>query len=106
MGLRDRQEKPGCRAAPRELGISVAYDTSPVVQGRRTVVMPLDRQYRYSTGVQYDFSKDLTLGAAYTLIDAGDAPLNTEGGLARGNLVGHYSPNFIHAIGVNLAKRF
>jgi long-subunit fatty acid transport protein len=77
-----------------------------VVQSRRTVAMPLDRQYRYSTGVQYDVAKDLTLGAAYTLIDAGDAPFNMESGPLKGNLVGRYRPNFIHAIGLNLNKRF
>jgi len=83
-----------------------AYDTSPVVEGRRTVVLAIDRQFRYSTGVQYQLSKDLTLGAAYTLIDLGAAPFNTEGGIARGNLVGHYQPNFAHVIGFNLGKRF
>jgi len=83
-----------------------AYDTSPVAQGRRIVVLPVDRQFRYSTGVRYDVAKDMTLGAAYTLIDMGSAPFNTESGPLKGNLVGHYEPNFIHAIGLNLVKRF
>lgn len=95
------------RVAPAWLvSAGFAHDTSPVAQGRRTVALPLDRQYRYSTGVQYDVAKDLTVGAAYTLIDAGSAPFNTEGGVLRGNLVGHYKPQFFHAIGVNIGKRF
>lgn len=93
-------------APPWLVSAGFAYDTSPVAQGRRTVLLPLDRQIRYATGVQYDVAKDLTLGAAYTLIDGGSAPFNTESGDLRGNLVGHYKPNFIHAIGVNLNKRF
>ena len=57
-------------------------------------------------GVQYAFSKTLTLGAAYTLIYAGTAPVNQLGGPLSGALVGNYAPNFIHAIGFNLAWKF
>jgi long-chain fatty acid transport protein len=83
-----------------------AYDTSPVAQDHRTVVLPLDRQIRYAAGVQYDLSPTATLGVAYTLISAGDAPVNQDAGPLRGTVVGHYRPNFIHAIGLNLTKRF
>ena len=83
-----------------------AYDTSPVDESDRTVTLALDRQIRYAGGVQYDLSKSATLGAAYTLISTGDAPLNQDGGLLRGTVVGHYRPNFIHAIGLNFSYRF
>ena len=46
------------------------------------------------------------LGAAYTLIYAGTAPVNQLGGPLSGALVGNYAPNFIHAIGFNLAWKF
>ncbi len=95
------------RVAPSWLVMAgFAYDTSPVVEGRRTLATALDRQFRYSAGVLYDLNKDLTLGAAYTLIDMGDAPFNQQGGPLTGNLVGHYAPNLVHVVGFNLSKRF
>ena len=83
-----------------------AYDSSAVSNSRRTVAFPVDQQFRYALGVQYILSKTLTLGAAYTLIYAGTAPVNQTGGPLSGTLVGNYVPNFIHAIGFNLAWRF
>jgi long-chain fatty acid transport protein len=83
-----------------------AYDTSPVSETNRTVALPLDRQIRYAAGVQYDLSQATTLGVAYTLISTGDAPVNQDAGPLRGTVVGHYQPNFIHAIGLNFSHRF
>src|SRR5262249_4390442 len=83
-----------------------AYDTSPVSESNRTVALPLDRQIRYSGGVQWDWSKFTTLGIAYTLISTGDAPVNQDAGPLRGTVVGHYRPNFVHTIGLNLTHRF
>jgi long-chain fatty acid transport protein len=83
-----------------------AYDTSPVDEANRTVALPLDRQIRYAAGVQYDLTQATTLGLAYTLISTGDAPVNQDAGRLRGTVVGHYRPNFVHAIGLNLSHRF
>jgi long-chain fatty acid transport protein len=93
-------------APPWLLTAGFACDTSPVSESNRTVTMALDRQIRYSVGVQYDLSQSTTLGVAYTLIGTGDAPVDQAAGPLRGTVVGHYEPNFIHAIGVNLTKRF
>ncbi len=93
-------------APPWLLTAGFAYDTSPVDEDRRTVLLPLDRQIRYAAGVQYDLSANTTFGLAYTLISTGDAPVNQEGGPLRGTVVGHYRPNFVHAIGLNFSHRF
>ena len=42
-----------------------AYDSSPVKNSNRSIVLPLDRQYRYALGLQYELRKNITLGAAY-----------------------------------------
>jgi long-chain fatty acid transport protein len=60
-----------------------AYDSSAVSDCRRTVAFPVDQQFRYALGVQYVLSKSLTLGAAYTLIYGGTAPVNQTGGRSR-----------------------
>ena len=95
------------RVAPAWLlSAGFAYDTSAVSDANRTVAFPVERQFRYAFGVQYAVNKDVTIGAAYTLIDAGSAPINQAGRPLQGTLVGDYSPNLLHAIGFNVTWRF
>jgi long-subunit fatty acid transport protein len=56
--------------------------------------------------VQYDWNKDLSIGMAYTLIDAGSAKINQSGGPLRGDLEGEYDTNFVHAFNLNFVYRF
>lgn len=100
LGIRYRFAKPWLWS------VGVAYDSSPVDDEDRTPDMPLDRQIRLGTGLQYDWNEDITLGAAYTFIDAGDAKIEQEGSPLRGDLEGDYETNHIHAIAVNLIWRF
>jgi long-chain fatty acid transport protein len=83
-----------------------AYDTSAVSDANRTLAFPVDRQFRYALGAQYALSKNITVGADFTLIDAGSAPVNQGGGPLTGTVVGSYSPNLLYAVGLNLAWRF
>jgi long-chain fatty acid transport protein len=46
-------------------------DTSPTDEDTRTPDLPLDRQIRIGTGIQYDWNKDVTIEAAYGYLDAG-----------------------------------
>jgi long-chain fatty acid transport protein len=94
-------------AEPWLLMIGWAYDTSPISSSKdRSPVLPVDRQFRYAAGVQYDWSKNLSVGVAYTLIDAGDCKINKEGTPLTGQLVGKYDPNLIHAFNLNFVYRF
>ena len=60
-------------AEPWLWSVGFAYDSSPVDDKDRTVDMPLDRQIRIGTGLQYEWNENVTLGGAYTYIDLGDA---------------------------------
>jgi long-chain fatty acid transport protein len=83
------------------------YDTSPTSSSSdRSVVLPLGAQFRYAAGVQYDWSKDFSIGLAYTLIDAGGAKVNSASGGLKGNIKGEYDTNFIHAFNLNFVYRF
>lgn len=94
-------------AEPWLLMAGWAYDTSPISSSKdRSPALPVDRQFRYAAGVQYDWSKDVALGAAYTLIDAGDCKINKAGTDFTGELVGKYDPNLIHTFNVNFIYRF
>src|ERR1700687_4103997 len=39
-----------------------AYDSSPVSRANRVPTMPIDRQLRYGTGIQYEINRDVTAG--------------------------------------------
>jgi long-chain fatty acid transport protein len=94
-------------AAPWLLMAGFGYDTSPTSSSsERSPVLPLGAAFRYAAGVQYDWSKDFSIGAAYTLIDAGSAKVNQTGGPLRGDLAGEYDPNIIHAFNLNFVYRF
>ena len=87
------------------LSVGFAYDESPVEDKYRTPDMPLDRQYRYATGLQYDLSEDVTIGAAYTFLDAGDARIK-QASDSKGDLVGKYETNYINFFNLNVVWRF
>ncbi|MGD9306017.1 MAG: outer membrane protein transport protein [Desulfobacterales bacterium] len=86
--------------------VGAAYDTSPTDEDTRTPDLPLDRQVRIGTGIQYDWNKDVTVGAAYEYLDAGDAEIDQEGGPLQGSLKGDYDTNAIHFFAVNLIWKF
>ena len=69
-------------------------------------MLPLDRQLRYGTGLQYEIDRDTTVGAAWTLMDAGPGPFsNTRGPLA-GTLQGHYSTNLYNFVFLTFIRKF
>lgn len=83
-----------------------AYDSAPVSQANRNAALPIDRQLRYGTGIQYEINRDITAGAAWEFMDAGPAPYsNTRGPLA-GTLQGHYSTNYLNFAALNVIWKF
>ena len=94
-------------ADPWLLMAGFGYDTSPTSSSsQRGPVLPLGATFRYAAGVQYDWNKDFSVGAAYTLIDAGTAKVNRTGGPLKGDIEGEYDTNFIHAFNLNFVYRF
>jgi long-chain fatty acid transport protein len=94
-------------AEPWLLMAGFSYDTSPTSSSSdRGPVLPLGAFFTYSAGVQYDWSRDLSIGVAYALIDAGPAKVNRTGGPLKGDLKGEYDTNYIHAFNVNFVYRF
>ena len=86
--------------------IGFAYDSSPLDDEDRSPDYPIDRQIRLGTGLQYDWSEDMTIGAAYTYLDTGDAEIDWEGRPLQGDIKGDYDPNHTHAFALNLIWRF
>jgi long-chain fatty acid transport protein len=83
-----------------------AYDSSPVSRANRVPTMPIDRQLRYGTGIQYQISRDITAGAAWEFMDAGPAPYSARRGPLAGTLQGHYSTDYLNFVALNLIWKF
>jgi long-chain fatty acid transport protein len=95
------------RLDPRwTVSAGIAYDSSPVRNSDRSIVLPLDRQYRYALGVQYELRKDLTLGAAYEYMDAGSAPVDQTGGFLKGDLKGDLKDDVFHILALSANWKF
>jgi long-chain fatty acid transport protein len=83
-----------------------AYDSSPVSKANRVPTLPIDRQLRYGTGIQYEINRNVTAGAAWEFMDAGPAPYSARRGPLAGTLQGHYSTNYFNFVAVNLIWKF
>ncbi len=93
-----------CHGVTASLGW--AYDTSALETGNRTPALPVDRQIRYSGGLQYDWSEKVTLGLDYTLIDMGKNSVDVESSPLTGRVSGSYDKAYTHVVGLNLRYRF
>jgi long-chain fatty acid transport protein len=56
-----------------------ACNTSPVDDADKlTPDLPLDRQIRIGTGIQYEWNEDVAVGVAYEYLDAGKDEIEQE----------------------------
>jgi long-chain fatty acid transport protein len=82
------------------LQLGFSYDTSPADKEDRTPDMPIDRQIRYATGVQYKWSDRLSTGAQFVYADYGKAKIDND------LLKGEYNRNDIFFLAVNANWKF
>ncbi len=83
-----------------------AYDSSPVSKANRVPSLPIDRQLRYGTGIQYEINRDITAGVAWELMDAGPAPYSARRGPLAGTLQGHFSSDYNNFVALNVIWKF
>lgn len=62
--------------SPWTFSAGVAYDSSAVDDGNRTVSVPMGEIWGFAVGAQYAVTPNLTLGAAYEFAWLGDMPVN------------------------------
>ena len=63
---------------PWLLQLGFKYDSSPVDAEDRTPDMPIDRQIRIATGVQYQWSERLSIGGQFTYANFGEAEIDND----------------------------
>lgn len=61
---------------PLLLKCGVSYDSSPTKTEDRLPDIPVDRQWRYAAGVEYDINKDWAVSLNYVFVDMGKAPID------------------------------
>ena len=83
-----------------------AYDSSPVSKANRVPSLPIDRQLRYGTGIQYQINRDVTAGVAWELMDAGPAPFSARRGPLAGTLQGHFSSDYLNFVALHVIWKF
>jgi long-chain fatty acid transport protein len=82
-----------------------SFDSSPVQTAFRTPGFPVDGQYRYAGGVQFDIRPWLTVGTTYEFVALGDADFVRQGFPLTGSLAGEYSTNNLNVVGLYVSAR-
>ena len=85
--------------------LGFGYSSSAVDKENRIPAFAVDRQLRYSSGLEYDLDEDITIGLAYTLVELGDAETDQERGPLSGRLVGSYPENWLHIWALSFVLR-
>ena len=85
----------------------MAFDSSAVSSANRTVTLPMGRAWRFGLGAQYQLSRSVNIGAAYTFMWAGDMAVDqgTTGSL-RGRVSGSYDNAWFSFANLNLTWKF
>jgi len=93
-------------AEPWLLTAGVAYDSSMLDDDQRGPSLPVGATWRFGFGSRYDWSKELTLGAAYGLAWGGDLDMDVNRGPLAGRVSGQYENVAIHVLSLNAEWRF
>ena len=91
---------------PWLLSAGVAYDSSMVDEEDLGPSLPVGETWRFAVGTRYDWSQDLTLGAAYELAWGGDLDMDIERSPLTGRVSGTYENVAIHFVSLNAEWRF
>jgi long-chain fatty acid transport protein len=86
--------------------LGIAYDSSIVEDKDRTPDLPLGEAWRFGTGIQYKWKKNLDVSLAYELLWAGDLPMDVERGPLAGRVSGDFNDVNMHFINLALNWRF
>lgn len=87
----------------------ISYDSSPVKASRRTPDLPVSEAYRFSVGLQHDYSENVTFGLTYTFLWFGNMKVDHVAippSALGASLDGQYDPAWGQFIGATFEWRF
>ncbi len=91
---------------PWLLTAGIAYDSAMIDEKDLGPALPVGESWRFGLGGRYDWSKDLTLSAAYELAWGGDLDMDIERSPLAGRVSGTYENAAIHFVSLNAEWRF
>src|SRR5262249_43531117 len=85
----------------------VAFDSSIVDSVNRSVILPVGKAWRFGFGAQYQLSRKINVGAAYTFLWAGDMSVDQGTDTSvRGRVAGTYEDAWFSFATLNLTWVF
>lgn len=95
--------RPTCDWA---LTAGFAYDSSAVSAVNRPLNFPIGRQWRYGTGIEWQYCPTLALGLQYEFQWQGNLAVDVNKGELAGHVVGKYHSAVGHFINLNVQCKF
>jgi long-chain fatty acid transport protein len=84
----------------------VAYDTSAVSDGNRTLTVPMGAAWRFATGVTYSLNKQTDLNVSWVTVWMGDMPVDQQKSLSGDRVSGEFDNSWIQALTANMTWRY
>ena len=86
--------------------VGVAYDSSAVSDGNRTVTVPMAESWRIATGATYALSKDTDVNVSWAMVWLGDMPVDQSKTVSGDRISGQFDSAWIQAVTGNMTWRF
>ena len=84
----------------------IAYDSSPVTDANRSVMLPVGANWRFGLGARWQISRCVNVGGAAELIWNGDLDVDQYRGPLAGRVSGTYENSYIMVLALNLKWDF
>lgn len=90
---------------PLLLKMGVSYDSNPVSESNRLPDIPVDRQWRYAAGLDYDVNNNTVVSLNLEFVDLGKAPIDHQMIQGGRRLSGDYD-QFASLISLSFRRKF
>ncbi len=84
----------------------VAYDSSAVSDSNRSVVVPMNEEWRIATGATYALNKDTDVNVSWVMAWLGDMPVEQTKSVSGNRVSGQFDNAWIQALTGNMTWRF
>jgi long-chain fatty acid transport protein len=86
--------------------VGVAYDSSAVSDGNRSVILPMNESWRIATGATYALNKDTDVNVSWAMVWLGDMPDDQTKSVSGDRISGQFDNAWIQALTGNMTWRF
>jgi len=84
----------------------IAYDTSAVSDGDRTLTVPMGAAWRFATGFTYSLNKETDVNFSWVTVWMGDMSVDQQKTLSGDRVSGEFDNAWIQALTANMTWRY